>query len=112
MIRLMENITSEQIQDHIVAFNDVTANVRLRYNPQVQCWTIDCQVNNKAAYGIKLSVGTLHMESRNMPIDFIVIDNSGQGIDPVFIDDFSNERCSISIVDDETMADIRGLEVQ
>ncbi len=112
MIRLFENITDEQIQEHVIVYNDVTANVTLRYNEQVQSWTFDCVIGNKAAYGIKLSCGVLHMISRNMPIDFVVVDLSGNDIDPFLINDFSDERCRLFILDDQSMEEVRGLGVE
>jgi hypothetical protein len=112
MIRNFSNITNEPVQRHTVVFNDVEATVLLRFSPQVQQWFIDCEVGNKSAFGVKLSLGTFHMVSRNMPIDFVVSDNSGNGIDPFKANDFSDGRCSLFIIDDEGIAEIRGQEVQ
>lgn len=111
MIKQFSNITDQPVQRHSLIFNDVEASVVLRYSPQVQQWFIDCEVGNKAIYGVKLAVGTLHMVSRNMPVDFTVSDNSGNGIDPFKANDFSSGRCSLFIVDDEAMEIIRGQKV-
>lgn len=111
MLRQFENITSENVQRHSVFFNDIEATVILKYCPQVQSWFFDCEIGSKAAYGIRLSCGTLHMVSRNMPIDFLVVDNTGQGVDPFLSNDFVSGRCSIVILDNESMEEIRGQEV-
>lgn len=112
MFREFTSVTSDSVQRHRIIFNDVSANILLRYSPQTQQWFIDCEVGSKAAYGIRLSVGTLHMVSRNMPIDFIVVDNSGNGIDPFQSNDFTSGRCTLYIVDDEGMEKVRGQAVE
>jgi hypothetical protein len=63
-------------------------------------------------YGLKLSVGVLHMLSQNQPFDFICVDKSGNGIDPFTRTDFSGGRCEIYLLEAADMVQIRGVEVQ
>ena len=56
--------------------------------------------------------GSLHMVSQNQPFDFEVLDNSGLGIDPFKLDDFSAGRCSLYVLERDDMVSIRyGAEV-
>ena len=112
MIKIIDNISAEPVQRHTFVYNDVSAEFVIRYSQQVEQWTFDCTIGSKSIFGAKLSVGTLHMVSRNMPIDFIVTDNTGSGIDPFKLNDFVSKRCSLYLVDDEGMAEIRGQEVE
>jgi len=111
MIREVRNITSEAHQTHSLFYNDVQAELELRFIPQVGQWFISCTIGDKAIKNAKLSVGVLHMVSRNMPIDFIVVDNSGEDLDPFLSTDFTSGRCTLLMLDDESMTDLRGVEV-
>jgi len=72
----------------------------------------DAEFGNNQVYGLKLSVGVLHMLSQNQPFDFICIDRSGNGIDPFQGQDFSGGRCNIYMLEAADMELIRGAAVQ
>jgi hypothetical protein len=72
----------------------------------------DAEFENNQVYGLKLSVGVLHMLSQNQPFDFICIDRSGNGIDPFQRQDFSSGRCEIYMLESNEMEQIRGAAVQ
>jgi hypothetical protein len=108
----IQNLTSEPIQRHTVLFRRSEVILTIRYYPKPQLWVFDAEYNNKSVYGLKLSVGVLHMVSQNQPFDFFVVDNSGLGLDPLRIDDFSSERCSLYMLEPDDMILIRaGAEV-
>lgn len=111
MSLLLENISDESNQRHTILFEESEITFILRYHITAQIWTFDVSYNGLSANGIKLSIGTLHMRSRNFPFDFAVDDTSNTGIDPFRKDDFSQGRCNIYLVTREEMTDIRGLEV-
>jgi hypothetical protein len=71
----------------------------------------DAEFGDNQVYGLKLSVGVLHMLSQNQPFDFICIDRSGNGIDPFQRQDFSGGRCNIYMLEAADMELIRGIEV-
>lgn len=111
MIKI-DNITDETMQRHIVIFQRSEVILTIRFYPRTEMWCFDVEYNDRAVRGLKLSVGTLHMLSQNQPFDFVVTDNSGNGIDPFKIDDFSNERCSLYMLESDDMIDVRrGAEV-
>lgn len=112
MPRIVENITDEPIQKHTLLYNDIETVIVMRFSSQTSAWLISAETGDKSASSVKLSVGVLHMISRNMPCDFTVIDTTGNDIDPFRIDDFSTGRCVLVLYDDEDMADIRGQEVE
>ena len=112
MPRLVQNITNESIQRHVLIYNDIETIIILRFSSQVGAWFIDVNTGDKFAYGVKLAVGVQHIESRNMPCDFTVTDNKTNSIDPFRSDDFSEGRCSLILLDNEDMVEIRGQRVQ
>ena len=112
MPRLVQNITSESNQRHTLLFNDIQVDLFIRFNSQVSQWFIDVKTGSKSVYGVKLSVGPLHINSRNMPCDFIVKDASLNGIDSFKQDDFSEGRCILYLLDDQDMIKIRGQRVK
>jgi hypothetical protein len=72
----------------------------------------DVEFGDKKVYGLKLSVGVLHMLSQNQPFDFVCGDFSGNGIDPFKRQDFSVGRCEIYMLESSEMEQIRGVEVK
>ena len=111
MPRRLENITSEPIQEHTLEAENITVEIILRWLPQVGSWFADVIYEDKARYGIRLVVGTLHIESANMPLDIVVIDNSELGLDPTRQDDFSTRRCDLIVAMPNDMEEIRGVPV-
>lgn len=106
------NIGSEAYQKHILIFEESEIELRLRYFSVTQLWFFDVSYKDFEHNGIKLSLGTLHMRSKNMPFDFVLADNSGSGIDPFRQNDFIDGRISMYLVDADEMADIRGVTVE
>lgn len=109
---LIENITDEPHQRHTIVFQESEINIILRYYPIVEMWTIDIGYKTKVAYGFKLSNEVLHMRSKNLPFDFVVQDNSGTGLDPIRLDDFVTNRCSLYMLDADDMELIRNAPVE
>jgi hypothetical protein len=111
-MRRIQNITDESIQRHTVLFEESEITLTLRFYPKTEHWTFDAEYNGKAVYGLKLSLGVVHMVSQNQPFDFAVVDRSGQGVDPFRIDDFSSDRCRLYLLDANDMIRVRdGAEV-
>jgi len=110
-VKLIQNIGSEAIQKHTILFGDSEIILTLRFYPKQTIWCLDAQYGNKSILGVKLSVGTLHMLSKNFPFDFIVIDLLGNGIDPFKRNDFSDNRCELYLLEASDMSSIRGVEV-
>ena len=112
MAKLIQNIGSESIQKHTILFGDYEIILLLRFYSRNKMWLMDVNYRTTAFYGVKLSVGVLHMLSKNLPFDFIVSDLSGNGIDPFKSTDFSNGRCQLYLLEADDMQDIRNVEVQ
>ena len=110
-MRRLQNITSEPIQRHTILFEESEIIFTLRFYPRTQVWLFDAAFGGKQVYGLKMSLGVLHMLSQNQPFDFICIDRSGNGIDPFQRQDFSSGRCDIYMLEAGEMELIRGTEV-
>lgn len=111
MPRLIGNIGDEANQRHTIIFQDSEIVLTLRYLAPVQQWFMDVEYDDFNLYGVKMTVGVPHMVSANQPFDFVVLDNSGEGIDPFRLVDFTDGRCSLYLLTPDEMFDIRGVEV-
>ena len=111
-MKRLQNITSEPIQRHTILFEKSEITFILRFYPRTQIWMFDAEFGDKQVYGLKLSVGVLHMLSQNQPFDFVCVDLSGNGIDPFQRQDFSSGRCEIYMLEAGEMEQIRGAAVQ
>lgn len=107
----IQNITDEAHQRHIVLQNDQEVVVVLRYLSPAERWSIDVEYGDRAAYGYCLALNVLHMTSQNFPFDFIVEDTTGRGVDPFRLDDFSEGRCALYMLEAADMEEIRGQSV-
>ena len=107
----MKNITSEAHQPHIVVLEDQEIELTLRFLPPVEGWFFNVTFGGRTVNGFKLALNTLHMVSQNFPFDFVVEDLSGRGIDPFRIDDFSENRCALYMLQTDDMTEIRGQDV-
>ena len=111
-MRQLLNLTDETLQKHTILFEESEVIFTIRFYPKTEIWCFDAEYNGKSVFGLKLSVGVLHMVSQNQPFDFVVSDNSNNGLDPFKIDDFSGGRCNIFILDTDDMVQVRnGAEV-
>lgn len=109
MPREIQDITDEAIQKHTILFNEVEIILTLRFLSTISQWIFNVQFGDKSANGIKLSSGVLHIVSRNFPFDFFVVEQDG--VDPFRVDDFSEGRCILLLLDDDDMVVIRDAKV-
>lgn len=107
----IDNITDEAHQRHTIIFEESEVIISLRFLPVVESWVLNVQYKTVTANGYKLSLGTLHLRSRNLPFDFVVLDNSGTGLDPYRLDDFSENRCQLYMLNSDDMEAIRNAPV-
>ena len=107
----LEKINADAHQEHRLLIEGGDVVLTLRYHPAPQIWAMDVSYSGVAAYGLKLTLGTLHVRAANLPLDFVVQDTSGTGIDPFLDDDFESGRCRLWMVTAAEMREIRGVEV-
>lgn len=110
-MRRIENIGTEARQRFTLLLDDGNATLVIYYLSPVGRWFFDVTYGSISRYGIKLAVGVLHIESANMPLDFVVEDTSGEGIDPFQLSDFNSGRCKLYMLTADEMFNIRGVEV-
>lgn len=110
MIKI-ENISDETHQRHTMLFEESEIILTLRYHPTVEMWAFDIEYKDVVASGYKLSIGVLHMRSRNLPFDFVVTDQGGTDLDPIRRDDFSTGRCALYMLEASDMEAIRDATV-
>lgn len=111
-MREIVNITEDANQRHLISLEDGEIILELRFYPTIQQWSFDIDFQDKIIKGVKVSLGVLHILNENYPFDFICLDLSGQGVDPFRVDDFSEGRCKLYILDPEDMEDVRGVPVE
>lgn len=110
-MNIIQNIGTEGFQRHIIPLTDYDCVLSIRFYSLTQIWQISVEYNGISYNGVKLSCGALHMRSANLPFDFIVVDESENGIDPYKQDDFSGGRCTLYMLNADEMESIRGQEV-
>ena len=108
---VIDSITSDNDQEFTIPFQESEIVLRVRFLPAVQQWFMDVSYNGIETNGVKLAVEVLPLFGRNYPFDIWIVDNSGTGLDPFTIDDFSNGRCEMYLLEPSDMTDIRGFEV-
>lgn len=111
-MRQIDNITDETIQKHVIQFEDDEIDFLLRFHPFTQIWAFDLTFKDKSVYGVKLSLGVLHIRSENFAFDFAVSDESGTGLDPFRASDFSEGRCILYMLEAADMVEVRGTAVK
>ena len=111
MAKVIQNIGSEANQKHTILFGESEIILNLRFYPRTTSWFMDVSYGLESIFGVKLSIGVLHLLSNNLPFDFVVRDLSGRGIDPFRRKDFSEGRCELYLLDSDDMEDIRGVPV-
>lgn len=112
MAAFIENLGSEPSQRHTIVLNDSELILSLRFLNSIERWVFDVEYKGVKIYNKPLAVGTLHIDSYNLPFDFAVEDTSGSGIDPFRLTDFADGRCNIVLLDADDMASIRGYRVE
>lgn len=108
----LKNITSDPHQEHYIHYGDGDITLTLRFYPTVSIWCFDVTYKKKSVYGVKLSLGTLHLGSSNLPFDIVLNDTGKTGLDPYRVDDFESGRILIGLVEAHELSDIRGYEVE
>jgi len=118
-MNIVENITSEYIQNHTLEFSRGLVNLTLVYEKSVQMWKMNVTYTRKdntepqpPIYGVKLALSTTHFKHRNWPFDFAVVDTTGSGVDPFREDDFERGRCELYFITPSEMIEIRGVDVR
>jgi hypothetical protein len=111
MLKIL-NIGDETYQRHLILFEEQEIELKLRYLATQEIWVMDIKYKDTQILNVKLSINVLHIRNFNLPFDFIVIDNSGEGIDPFLKDDFKSNRCTLYLVEASEMEEIRGLKVE
>jgi hypothetical protein len=107
----LTGITDEPMQMHTIPLEDDSISLHLRFYGLPAFWCFDVKYKSKEVKGVKLSLGTLHLESNNLPFDFALEDTSKTGIDPFRMDDFSSGRINIYMLEPAELREIRGYDV-
>jgi len=111
-MKIIQNVTGEAYQIHTIPLGNYDATLKLSFFGTVELWSADIEYHNKTIKGVKLSLGTLHLRSNNLPFDFVIIDNQLTGLDPYALDDFSSGRYSLVVLDSDNLEARRGYDVE
>lgn len=109
---VLNNISDDAYQKHFIPIGDYELTIFIKFLAPIETWTMDLEYRDTVIKGIKLSLGTLHLRSNNLPFDFVVIDNQDTGLDPYLLDDFESERCSLVLLEADDMETRRGYSVE
>lgn len=107
----VQNITDEPFQRHSILYEGYEIVLTLRYLHRCSIWIMNLEYGDWSVNGIKLSVGVPHMYGQNQAFDFVVSDETGNGIDPYKQDDFSVGRNIIYLLERDDIEELRGVEL-
>lgn len=104
----VQGIGQEAHQRHTILFEESEVIIDIRFYATIQMWVADMFYKDFVVRGQKLSLGTTHILELNQPFDFAVTDESQEGIDPFRLNDFSDDRCRLYMLEADDVADLRG----
>lgn len=107
----LQNLTADGDQRHTILFEESEVIFRLRFLSTMQQWFFTASYKEFIIHNVKLATGVLHMLSRNQPFDFLVTDESGSGLDPFQLHDWTDNRCRIFMFETADMVLIRRAQV-
>lgn len=106
-------LTNDPIQSQTIVVDNLDIKVTVRFLPIIATWTLRVDVDGETVIdGIALSLGSVMMEQDNKPFGFIVEDKSTLGIDPFRLEDFSDGRCVLYMLERDEMIEVRGYDVK
>lgn len=102
-------VGSEPHQELLIPFEDDFITIELKFLGNF--WIANIKFKEKEIYGLKLSSKVLMLDGHNLPFE-IMVDDLGSSIDPYQIDDFTESRFELNIVERSELEALRGFEVQ
>ncbi len=103
----LNKITSSPYQQFfLTGITGIQVTMTLRYMPYQQIWTMDIQQGTFEVYGIQIVAAPNILRNYRNIIDFGITCLSTDSLDPLYVDDFSNQRCGIYLLDKDEVATI------
>lgn len=107
------SISNDAHQSHVFVYEDKKIEIEVRYLTTVELWYIDVLVDDTIILkGVSLSCGVPMLNQNNTPFGFYLQDNSTLGIDAFNLDDFSNGRITLYLLEREDLIELRGYDVR
>lgn len=100
-------LSDVQNQKLTIDLNGNNLDLNIVFN-QIGSWFLNFVFNQRKVNGVKLSGGVFHLESNNLPFDFMV---ASDGLDPYKADDFL-QRCKLYLVEKSEVEAIKGTEIK
>ena len=111
-MKKLTGISDESIQRHILLVGEKNATMTMKFLSNSGVWIFDIEYNDQNIYGLKFSIGVLHLANYNFPFDLILTDTDNSGIDPFKIDDFFAERILLYQLEPNELSNLRGYSVE
>jgi len=107
------DISNEPYQSQTVVLDNLDIKITVRFLGTVSMWVLKVDIDGENVIdGIALSCRSVIMEQFNKPFGFIVEDKSTLGIDPFRLEDFSDGRCVLYMLERNEMIEARGYDVK
>lgn len=107
------DLSNEPYQSQTVVLDNLDIKITVRFLPTVSMWLMKVDIDGENIIdGVALSCGSVIMQQFNKPFGFIVDDKSTIGIDPFRLEDFSDGRCVLYMLEREEMITLRGYDVK
>lgn len=106
-------LSNDPIQSQTVVLDKLDIKITVRFLPMVSMWVLKVDIDGENIIdGVALSCGSVIMQQFNKPLGFIVEDKSTIGIDPFRLEDFSDGRCILYMLERDEMIGVRGYDVK
>lgn len=106
-------VSKEPHQSQTVVLDNLDITITVRFLPIVFMWMLKVDIDGENVVdGIALSCGSVIMEQNNKPFGFMVDDKSTLGIDPFRLEDFSDGRCVLYMLERAEMLEVRKYDVK
>lgn len=106
-------LSKDPIQSQTVILDDMDIKITVRFLTIVSMWVLKVEIDGELIIdGVALSCGSVILEQFNKPFGFIVEDKSTLGIDPFRLEDFSDGRCALYMLERDEMREVTCYDVK
>ena len=109
-MRRIDNLTNDAKQQTNIVLDDGTvAQLRLTHLPAVQRWRLDVTAPKLVVQGLNLCTNPSVLRPWRYTAGFGLACLTSDGVDPIYIDDFSNGRAALYLLSMDELLQIEAL---
>lgn len=106
-------ITNEAKQNFIIPFEDTQIEVNLEFLTIPSCWIMSLTFRDEALInGLRLNSAIVSLDTFNLPFDIYIDNVNNNGIDPFYLEAFSDGLYTFNVIDRSELLSVRGYDVE